>query len=42
MVLGCNWLRTLGPIIWDFSLLSMTFWWLDHRVKWTGLGATLS
>jgi hypothetical protein len=21
MALGCNWLRTLGPIIWDFSCL---------------------
>jgi hypothetical protein len=42
MVLGCNWLRTLRAIIWDFSRLSMAFWWLDHRVKWTGLGATRS
>jgi hypothetical protein len=33
MVLGCNWLCTLGPIVWDFSRLSMAFWWLDHRVK---------
>jgi hypothetical protein len=33
MVLGCNWLCTLGPIVWDFSCLSMAFWWLDHRVK---------
>jgi hypothetical protein len=30
MVLGCNWLHTLGPIIWDFSRLSMAFCWLDH------------
>jgi hypothetical protein len=40
MVMGCNWLHTLGPIVWDFSRLSMAFWWLDHRVKWTGLGAS--
>jgi hypothetical protein len=39
MVLGCNWLRTLGPIVWDFSRLSMAFWWLDHWVMWTGLAA---
>jgi hypothetical protein len=38
VVLECNWLRDLEPIVWDFSHLSMAFWWLDHRVKWTGLG----
>jgi hypothetical protein len=25
VVLGCSWLRTLGPIIWDFEHLSMAF-----------------
>jgi hypothetical protein len=34
VVPGCNWLRTLGPIIWNFDLLSMAFWCHDHRVKW--------
>jgi hypothetical protein len=24
VVLGCEWLRTLGPIVWDFTKLSMT------------------
>lgn len=38
-VLGCNWLRTLGPIVWDFTHLSMKFWRLDHRVKWVGIGS---
>jgi hypothetical protein len=38
VVLGCNWLRTLGPIIWNFNL-SMAFWRHDHRVKWIGEGA---
>jgi predicted aspartyl protease len=32
MVLGCQWLRTLGPILWDFDRLSMAFWRSDHRV----------
>jgi hypothetical protein len=38
VVLGCEWLRTLGPIVWDFAKLSMTFWLHDHRVHWTGIG----
>ena len=25
MVLGIQWLRTIGPILWDFSTLSMQF-----------------
>jgi hypothetical protein len=36
--LGCEWLCTLGPIVWDFAKLSMTFWFRDHRVQWTGIG----
>jgi hypothetical protein len=34
MVLGCQWLRTLGPILWDFERLAMSFWRSDHRVQW--------
>lgn len=40
LVLGCQWLRTLGPIIWEFQLKSMTFWNGDHHVKWSGIGAS--
>jgi len=35
IVLGCDWLRTLGPILWDFNL-TMVFWRHDHRVQWSG------
>jgi hypothetical protein len=38
VVLGCEWLRTLGPIVWDFAKLSMTCWLHDHWVHWTGIG----
>ncbi|XP_022683511.1 uncharacterized protein LOC111257725 [Setaria italica] len=37
LVLWCDWLRTLGPILWDFTRLSMAFWRQDHRVKWFGV-----
>jgi hypothetical protein len=38
-VLGCQWQRTLGPILWDFNVKSMSFWRTDHRVKWFGVDA---
>jgi hypothetical protein len=34
MVLGCQWLRTLGPVLWDFATQAMSFWRLDHPVQW--------
>jgi hypothetical protein len=37
MVLGCQWLRTLGPVLWDFSTHAMSFWWFDHPVQWHGI-----
>jgi hypothetical protein len=39
LVLGCNWLRQLGPILWDFDKLTMAFWWMNCRVKFQGLAA---
>ncbi|CAN6198913.1 unnamed protein product [Urochloa humidicola] len=39
LVLGCEWLKTLGPILWDFNRLTMTFWHLNRRVKWFGINA---
>lgn len=40
VVLGTRWLKTLGPILWDFERLYMSFWRTDHRVEWYGLSAT--
>ncbi|XP_044431667.1 uncharacterized protein [Triticum aestivum] len=37
VILGTQWLATLGPILWDFRALSMTFWRRGHRVCWRGL-----
>nr|CAB3465822.1 unnamed protein product [Digitaria exilis] len=36
-ILGCDWLRSLGPILWDLSTLSMDFWCHDHKVHWHGV-----
>jgi hypothetical protein len=40
MVLGVAWLRTLGPILWDFDDLCMAFWHHGRRVLWKGIGST--
>ncbi|OMP03702.1 Aspartic peptidase, partial [Corchorus olitorius] len=39
MVLGIQWLKTLGPIWWDFSLLVMKFVLKGQNYKLTGLSA---
>jgi hypothetical protein len=39
MVLGMNWLRMLGPILWDFANACMSCWQDDHPVIWQGLPA---
>jgi len=39
MVLGISWLRTLGPILWDFDGLRMAFVLQGRRVLWTGIGS---
>lgn len=31
-------MHTLGPIVGDFMHLSTTLLWLDHQVKWMGIG----
>jgi hypothetical protein len=40
MVLGVMFLRTLGPILWDFDKLCMAFWHEGCRVFWHGIGST--
>jgi len=40
VVLGCSWLKTLGPILWDFDRKSMAFWRNGHRVHWRDASAT--
>ncbi|XP_023907750.1 uncharacterized protein LOC112019466 [Quercus suber] len=37
LVLGTQWLRTLGLIQWDFNLLTMAFQWLGKTVVLKGL-----
>jgi hypothetical protein len=33
-----HWLKTLGPITWDFMARSMAFWHHDRAVMWHGIG----
>jgi len=40
MILGTTWLRTLGPILWDFDDLCMAFNHNGRRVLWKGIGST--
>ena len=39
LFLGAQWLRTLGPILWDFSQLRMTFQWQGHEVTLQGMAS---
>lgn len=40
VVLGVHWLRTLGPILWNFEALTLSFWRHGRTVRWTGIGGT--
>jgi hypothetical protein len=38
-VLGAQWLRNLGPILWDFSQLYMSFQWQGQKITLEGLAS---
>jgi hypothetical protein len=40
LILGYDFLRALGPILWDFERHRMTFTRGGHRVMWLGVGAS--
>jgi len=40
LVLGTQWLATLGPVLWDFSARKMSFQRQGRAVCWTGVAAT--
>ncbi|XP_066341737.1 uncharacterized protein [Miscanthus floridulus] len=40
VVLGTDWLAMLGPILWDFGTLTMSFWHGDHRVCRSGVASS--
>jgi hypothetical protein len=40
IVLGVHWLSTLGPILWNFAALSMSFLHQGRTIQWTGIGGT--
>lgn len=37
IVLGVQWLSTLGPILWDFQQMTLTFRHNDQTITWRGL-----
>jgi hypothetical protein len=40
LVLGTQWLGTLGPIVWDVAVRTMQFQRAGHAVCWTGLASS--
>jgi hypothetical protein len=38
IVLNVHWLRALGPIMWDFDALTMSFWRQRCTIQWIGMG----
>jgi hypothetical protein len=42
IILGVQFLRTLGPILWDLANMNMAFWKNGYQVLWKGLNSTRS
>jgi len=40
LVLGMQWLATLGPVLWDFNARKMSFQRQGRAVCWTGVVTT--
>jgi hypothetical protein len=40
MVLGVQWLGTLGPVLWDFARHKLCFTRSGKRITWTGIDTT--
>jgi hypothetical protein len=40
LVLGTDWLATLGPILWEFGHQVMSFWHFNHHVRWRGVAGS--
>jgi len=38
-ILGVDYVRTLGAILWDFEAMTMAFWRDGRRICWKGMGA---
>jgi hypothetical protein len=41
-ILGVDYLRTLGPLLWDFEAMTLAFWHKGHRVLWKGVSGSAS
>jgi hypothetical protein len=42
MVLGIQWLESLGPLLWDFERHTMAFIHDGHRIMWAMADTTPS
>jgi hypothetical protein len=40
VIIGVDFLRTLGPILWDLEAMTLAFWREGRHVLWKGAGGT--
>jgi hypothetical protein len=40
VIIGVDFLRTLGPILWDLEAMTLAFWREGRHVLWKGVGGT--